>query len=1422
MANYTIQFYEKPEQEGDSGVLSLSNFVPETDGTIATPYLRIDADPGWLIRAEDFNIAGFSPNQLDDSYTNNSGGTGYHKVTWNDSYFTTDNLLTSGVSYVGVQPEGSGLVTRVQLENMVPDAVESGVQGNWIRVTLSLSSNFEMPSSNVTISIDFNGTAIEDLVPLPPQFRWILTNGIWPNGPVLGASSFTAYLGYLGTDKVSTQIRPHWGSSAQSAGQIPHGQYNSDTGESRFSTSNYLMFPNAVDAKQAGGFTWPTPYNLAGDSWGGISDMWDYYEARGTQLMTPLTWHTASYQGGSTQNISNYSGDFNFPKGFIVSLGVGVGDVTNLEFDNFSFDQANMSGQLVPPSSSSPRLKIQHMNGDGISLTRAVSLDTNDVVNMGPSNTDYSGAILSDFSSFDEGNDWPQTFSSGIMVDGDNVCDKLQDNYSSVDIRSPEFTAHNYANPLPINEGDTPVYNIDGPTLPGYKVKPKLSTQIKFLVIPNENYECLVENFDVMRRGAEAALMFDNWGGGIYSTYSYLWSGSDPEFSEADCDDIATPNWQCMGHKVWLSEYIWQEADFSNPNPILNTRWDQYRVYSSMTFVNPVAFFPEIGSSGDGAYNKKKGGPRSNRAGWWKNSLYPSSSYNPSSDIGPYVGLPLEYSFNTSTNSLEVINPEDELDIYLYGDGGNTVYGDEDNTNNVESGYYGATNSNWTWDGPYARKDQTYDGLDGDNSNFTYEGTNAVPGSRYITELPNSNGKWLNNNDQDIYPSAQIILDKKQPPKVEADTISGDSIIYKHKIDTSLQFADYALNVNSVNDDYPVKHIILKQLNLNTSDDSGSLGVKKCVEVSIVLNPDWTWNSQQWQMQYHGGNDYKYSSFHNSPPAQGSGPTVFLNQLFGEPTIINQGSQMPFNINLIDALQDNNSGTMTITSYYEYPTNKTIKREGFRNQETIYNIKGKGYKNKECVVATIKFDAKDGKYFSKIPHLTYDINGSKINSDFSKNLKLVPKKIKNTHSSTNQDFKNKIDRNNIQYKERKITTRVFDLVYINNNEANDVSFRPEVFSGGIALNAYLHFKEKQLPNVVSIVSHVDFGGDISEHGGIRDIKLYGVPGTSFVLTLTDHNDDSILLPNSTTTTREGYSKEISCINGIIKRNGQFHFKQKFPKIPLIKTTAVNDSGATSGATRIIFDDLTGVEVGDKLIASGVKANEIVKVTAINPTGGNANQCDFSSSVTVADNTPVSFRRQTNYKLNITPSSVLGSNIPKTDPTYIINQYTNPTLTLKASAGTTYAITHVNGVATSFSDGDDHSSSYTGRPGKTLSQLENISSVKKNVSIQYTLNGKGTNAFSARTPFFSNQVGFIKAGEPNASTPTYAGGGSDWTNTVSSENGGTHVQITSSVVLSADGGTANGICTITLQVSIDKWGTEDVTMDLDLDRVLTAS
>jgi hypothetical protein len=54
--------------------------------------------------------------------------------------------------------------------------------------------------------------------------------------------------------------------------------------------------------------------------------------------------------------------------------------------------------------------------------------------------------------------------------------------------------------------------------------------------------------------------------------------------------------------------------------------------------------------------------------------------------------------------------------------------------------------------------------------------------------------------------------------------------------------------------------------------------------------------------------------------------------------------------------------------------------------------------------------------------------------------------------------------------------------------------------------------------------------------------------------------------------------------------------------------------------------------------------------------------------------------------------------------------------------------------------------------------------------------------------------------------------SSWTNSVSANNNGTHIEISNIVV----GGMGTVTATLTANVLIKKWGTEDVTMTLDVD------
>ena len=231
--------------------------------------------------------------------------------------------------------------------------------------------------------------------------------------------------------------------------------------------------------------------------------------------------------------------------------------------------------------------------------------------------------------------------------------------------------------------------------------------------------------------------------------------------------------------------------------------------------------------------------------------------------------------------------------------------------------------------------------------------------------------------------------------------------------------------------------------------------------------------------------------------------------------------------------------------------------------------------------------------------------------------------------------------------------------------------------------------------------------------------------------------------------------------------------------------------AASGATKIIFDSLTDVQVGDQLFMKEIPSSSVITVVALNPDTDNVNECTLSDTVTAANNVVARFRRSTSYDLQLTSNSDISSNIPSTIPTYTFNQYRDPLLTIKLdTARSDYT---VNGVSPA---GSAYEIRYPGKANVNSASRLLPAHVKRTVSFTYTLDGVGSKTFTlSRQPLYS-----------------------DWTNTDYTLNGGTHFSLSAlKAVLSTSGdGHSNGICTITGVIHILRWGTEDVTMELDLD------
>lgn len=438
-------------------------------------------------------------------------------------------------------------------------------------------------------------------------------------------------------------------------------------------------------------------------------------------------------------------------------------------------------------------------------------------------------------------------------------------------------------------------------------------------------------------------------------------------------------------------------------------------------------------------------------------------------------------------------------------------------------------------------------------------------------------------------------------------------------------------------------------------------------------------------------------------------------------------------------------------------------------------IEGRAFPNSPIDIATIKVDAEEGKYFSKAPYLNY-------NNNSNENIKL---KL-NSKEKTNGN----------------ITSYVYSLQF--------VSATTKTISDGIKVN--IKYETQAIVEKTLAINKVSFGNPIlSVNGETRLIKIFGTAGSSFGLAVnkglqesfqigeatTDIgkvidkiNDVSILGSVANSTTENGYGKSIDIIQDVIGSKGVYTFAQDFPNI-VVKKTKVNDAGGVTG-TRITLDDYTDIKIGDQICSKTISKDQKVTVTAL-PL---SNTVDISKTMTFADDAIVIFKRDQVYSIDIIPdlTSTLGSDIPSTK-SYTLIQKIGPALTFKNSIASTVAITHNNSIATSLSAGADldvFCSSYGSKYNT------------KKISFSLTLDivDASKNFSAIKLPTFNNNIQER----------------SSWTNSLHKFNGGTKVNITN-ISRSALG--ANTI-TLGYDVMISRFGSEDVTMELDLDNVITIS
>ena len=514
--------------------------------------------------------------------------------------------------------------------------------------------------------------------------------------------------------------------------------------------------------------------------------------------------------------------------------------------------------------------------------------------------------------------------------------------------------------------------------------------------------------------------------------------------------------------------------------------------------------------------------------------------------------------------------------------------------------------------------------------------------------------------------------------------------------------------------------------------------------------------------------------------------TINLNILGDATFFIDSEQTISANVRLIDDKNENSFGSVSITSF-EDTTVTTTKQVGINGNLDIFTtiISNDITKNVTTKLASVTVTADTNYYF--------------VNKPYLKRLSTDNVFLKQT--SVTRDAN------------KKATAYNFDVMF--NSKFNTYAENQQP--------VFIEYTAKALPVEKTEITRVVFGDtNVSDLGETRPIRVYGTEGAEFNLTIVKESDKTKSIINDPINTENIFTETgtIASINKKIPRTsskkkiGYCDFVQKFP-MNTIRSTQLN--GAMSASTTMNVDSNADVAVGDRVIMGKIDAGKTIKVTELNP-GSVANRLTLSSAITASDDTVVKFIRNETYNINIYPKDgvTLGTKVPLTKPFYTIKQNTNPVLTLAAT--TSYAA-------------DPGNTTYAGRVGATPDILSTLpiavggtravvveGSTKNRFKLTYTFtatNGAHNWAAldgSAPEPKWSSTLERTTLSTGATLSPSH------WTNSAADKNGGTKLEIHDMI---ASGLSTNEL-TLVLEITVLKFGTDDVTCTLQLDDIFRAS
>ena len=553
--------------------------------------------------------------------------------------------------------------------------------------------------------------------------------------------------------------------------------------------------------------------------------------------------------------------------------------------------------------------------------------------------------------------------------------------------------------------------------------------------------------------------------------------------------------------------------------------------------------------------------------------------------------------------------------------------------------------------------------------------------------------------------------------------------------------------------------------------------------------------------------------------------------------------------------------------------------------------------NRRVHIENVKFRAKPGYYYSKVPVANLNFPGGE-----NYIVTTVSKLTNDNNHVVEVEFK-------IEY-----NTTEFDVF---SEDGHNVSFISDTTK---EVNQLIETKEIRALNIDKSV--------IRSNGEFRNISVAGTPGSIFSLTIKDKNGVNILshsnkITKSITTAattsnilnlnnaedlevgmvvlnNQRRNVKITSITDTVKSNvdavnetssinitisshltfsagetisfvkegeltevtipdnGSYSFSQNFPSLDKFVRTLKT---AASSATSLTLDYNNDLERSMKITGSGVDGNDPIITddeTAINPDGV---QIRVSDAQTIADETKLIFEAPDNrYDITLYPvNALIGDDIPKyssddcdTLPTYSIYQYINPIVQFVPSSGISNVtvdgtVSHT-GIANNNTVGADITISMTATKSDgnlAVSRNPRFSEIDPDLSdFSNTLNTftkivREGDCIDKDIVHLNNttgiRVGMIVTGEnvDNNKTITVksiTGTAVELSSKVSvnkdSELAFTSMYIYSigglTATLSANGGLATGICTVTGAGQITTFGIDSFTSTFSFDNFLSVS